>query len=622
MSTEEHNHPTIEITSEMRSSYLDYAMSVIVARALPDVRDGLKPVQRRILYAMHDQGMRPNSSYKKSARLVGEVLGKYHPHGDVPVYDAMVRLVQDFAMHHPLIDGQGNYGSMDGDPPAAMRYTECRMAPIATTMLEDIERDTVDWADNFDQTTQEPAVLPARLPNLLLNGATGIAVGLATNIPPHNLAELCDAIEHLANNPEAGVDDLMQFVKAPDFPTGAHIRGIAGVKDGYATGRGRIIMEAKHHEEKAAATGERLRLVITDLPYQVNKAVLVMNIAALINRRKLEGASAVRDESDRKGLRIVIELRRGASPAVVMNNLYRHTRLRTSYNFNMIALQGGMPQLITLKQALQHYIDFRREVIRRRSEFEVRKAKARVHILEGLRIAIDNVEAVIETIRSSNSVENARSNLMDRFDMSAEQAQSVLEMQLRRIAALEREKIENEYEELLARLSELGALLASRAKVTELICQETADTRQRFGRERRTAITEEELGEWRREDVEPHKEVVITLSKSGYIKRVDTATYKAQHRGGKGVKGQRMSNAEDTTAWLQVADTHDHLMLFTNRGRVFKMRVFELQADQSRNARGTPVSNLIEKLKPREVVHSILAVSDPKEDVYLTMASL
>ena len=608
------------ISDEMRSSYLDYAMSVIVSRALPDVRDGLKPVQRRILYAMHDQGMRPNSSYKKSARLVGEVLGKYHPHGDSPVYDAMVRMAQDFSMHHPLVDGQGNYGSIDGDPPAAMRYTECRMASIATTILEDIDKETVDWRENFDQSTLEPVVLPARLPNLLLNGATGIAVGLATNIPPHNLTELCDAIIHLAQNPDTAIEDLMQFVTGPDFPTGGYIRGSAGIRDGYLTGRGRIILEAKYTEEKVPGS-ERNRIIVTEIPYQVNKANLIMDIAAMINKRTLEGASSVRDESDRKGLRIVIDLRRGASTGVVINNLFRYTKLRTSYNFNTIALVGGVPQLINLKQALQSYVDFRKEIIKRRSEYDLKQARARLHILEGLRVAIANLDDVIATIRSSDNVEMARERLIERFGMTEIQAQAVLDMQLRRLAALEREKIDNEYTQLTQLVAELESLLTSPEKVTGVVVEETEGLRQKYGRARRTLITDAELGVWRREDIELHKEVVITLSKNGYIKRLDSSTYKAQHRGGKGVRGQRMSKENDITNWMQVADTHDTLLMFTSRGRVFGMRVFELSADQSRNSRGTPVQTLIETLQPRETVQCILAVSDILEDVNLMMAT-
>ena len=607
------------IEDEMRSSYMDYAMSVIVSRALPDVRDGLKPVQRRILYSMHDQGMRPNSAYKKSARLVGDVLGKYHPHGDTAVYDAQVRMAQVFSMRHVLVDGQGNYGSVDGDPPAAMRYTECRLASITEMLLSDIDRETVDWNDNFDQSLKEPSVLPARMPTLLINGAAGIAVGMATNIPPQNLAELCDAIAHLVDNPGAGVDDLMQFVKGPDFPTGAHIWGTAGIRDAYATGRGRVIIQGTAEIEEVGR-GERQRLVLTELPYQVNKAVLVARIAELMKQRKLEGASEVRDESDRKGMRVVIELRRTASPEVILNNLYRHTALRSSFSVNMIALVGGAPRVLTLKQALAHFIEFRQEVIRRRAEFDLRKARARLHVLEGLRIAIDNLDRVIQLIRASQDVEEARNSLMAEFSLSEIQAQAILDMQLRRLAALEREKIENEYNELLALIQELEALLADTGKVLQVIKQETLEVKRKYGEDRRTVIHGEALGEWRREDVEPHKEVVITLSRGGYVKRVDSSTYRAQHRGGKGVRGQRMTKEDDVTPHLQVADTHDWIMLFSNRGRVYLTRVFELAADQSRNSRGTPVQNLI-NVEPRESIQAMLAVSSLLEDTYLVMAT-
>ncbi|MEX0763475.1 MAG: DNA gyrase subunit A [Dehalococcoidia bacterium] len=609
------------IEDEMRSSYMDYAMSVIVSRALPDVRDGLKPVQRRILYAMHDQGMRPTSSYKKSARLVGEVLGKYHPHGDSPVYEAQVRMAQPFSLRYPLVDGQGNYGSVDGDPPAAMRYTECRLASITEAVLSDIDRETVDWSDNFDQSLKEPTVLPARLPNLLVNGGSGIAVGMATNIPPHNLSEMCDAIVHLVDKPDANVDELMQFVKGPDFPTGAHIWGQQGIRNAYATGRGRIMIQA-HHEIEDMGRQERKRLVFTEIPFQTNKANLVAKIADLIKQRKLEGASEVRDESDRKGMRVVLELRRGASPEVLLNNLYKHTPLRTSFSVNMIALAGGTPRVLTLKQALRHFIDFRGEVIRRRAEFDLRKARARVHILEGLRIAIEFLDRVIAIIRGSNDVEEARNGLMSEFSLSELQAQAILDMQLRRLAALEREKIESEYQDLLAVISELEELLGSPAKVMGVIRQETLDLKRKFGDERRTVVHPEELGEWRREDTEPHQEVVITLSRNGYVKRVLSSTYRGQHRGGKGVRGQRMTKEDDVTPYLQVADTHDTLLFFTDRGRVFASRVFELSADQSRTTRGTPVGNIIPNIEPREKVQGILAV-DPSllEDTYLVMAT-
>jgi DNA gyrase subunit A len=610
----------IGIEEEMKASYLDYAMSVIVSRALPDVRDGLKPVQRRILYAMHDQGMRPTSSYKKSARLVGEVLGKYHPHGDQSVYDAQVRMAQPFSLRYPLVDGQGNYGSVDGDPPAAMRYTECRLSSVTEMMLGDIDRDTVDWGENFDQSLKEPTVLPARLPALLVNGAAGIAVGMATNIPPHNVTEICDAVVHLIGHPDASVDDLMQFVQGPDFPTGAHIWGQEGIRNAYVSGRGRIMVQADHKIEDMARQ-ERKRLVFNEIPFQVNKANLVAKIADLIKARKIEGISEVRDESDRKGMRVVLELRRGAHVPVVLNNLYKHTNLRNSFSVNMIALVDGTPRVLTLKQSLRHYVDFRVEVVRRRAEFDLKKAKARLHVLEGLRIAIDNLDRVIELIRASADVEEARQNLMTEFTLSEIQAQAILDMQLRRLAALEREKIENEFKELLAIVAELEELLGDSVKVLAVVRKETHELKRKYGDERRTEVHPEELGDWRREDTEPHEDVVITLSRNGYVKRVKLDTYKKQHRGGKGVRGQRMTKEDDVTPHLQIADTHDYLLFFTDRGRVFASRVFELPADQSRNSRGTPVQNLGFNMEPREEVQAVVAVSSYLEDTYLVMAT-
>ena len=610
----------ISIEDEMKTSYLDYAMSVIVSRALPDVRDGLKPVQRRILYAMHDQGMRPTSSYKKSARLVGEVLGKYHPHGDQSVYDAQVRMAQPFSLLYPLVDGQGNYGSVDGDPPAAMRYTECRLSSITEMMLSDIDRDTVDWGENFDQSLKEPTVLPARLPALLVNGASGIAVGMATNIPPHNVAEICDAIVHMIGKPDASVDDLMQFVQGPDFPTGAHIWGQEGIRNAYVTGRGRVMVQADHKIEDIDRQ-ERKRLVFNEIPFQVNKANLVAKIADLIKQRKIEGISEVRDESDRKGMRVVLELRRGAHVPVVLNNLYKQTNLRNSFSVNMIALVDGTPKVLTLKQTLRHYIDFRIEVIRRRAEFDLKKAKARLHVLEGLRIAIDNLDRVIALIRASADVEEARNSLMAEFSLSEIQAQAILDMQLRRLAALEREKIENEYTELLNLVAELEALLGDSAQVLGVVRKETRELKRKYGDERRTEVHQEELGDWRREDTEPHEDVVITLSRNGYVKRVKLDTYKKQHRGGRGVRGQRMTKEDDVTPHLQIADTHDYLLFFTDRGRVFASRVFELPADQSRNSRGTPVQNLGFNMEPREEVQAVVAVSSYLEDTYLVMAT-
>ena len=559
------NTRPIRIEDEMKASYLDYAMSVIVSRALPDVRDGLKPVQRRILYAMHDQGMRPTSSYKKSARLVGEVLGKYHPHGDQSVYDAQVRMAQTFSLRYPLVDGQGNYGSVDGDPPAAMRYTECRLSSVTEMMLGDIDRDTVDWGENFDQSLKEPTVLPARLPALLVNGASGIAVGMATNIPPHNVTEICDAVVYMISHPDASVDDLMKFVKGPDFPTGAHIWGQEGIRNAYVTGRGRVMVQASHEIEDIARQ-ERKRLVFTEIPFQVNKATLVAKIAGLVKSRKVDGISEVRDESDRKGMRIVLELRRGAHVPVVLNNLYKHTNLRASFSVNMIALVDGTPRVLTLKQALRHYLDFRVEVVRRRAEFDLKKANARLHVLAGLRIAIDNLDRVIALIRASADVEEARANLRTEFDLSEIQAQAILDMQLRRLAALEREKIENEFKELIALIQDLEELLADDTKVNAVVRKETHELKRKYGDERRTEVHPEELGDWRREDTEPHEEVVITLSRNGYVKRVKLDTYKKQHRGGKGVRGQRMTKEDDVTPHLQIADTHDYLLLFTDQG--------------------------------------------------------
>jgi len=610
----------IRIDDEMRASYLDYAMSVIVSRALPDVRDGLKPVQRRILYAMQELGMRPTSSYKKSARLVGEVLGKFHPHSDSPVYEAMVRMAQNFSLRYMLVDGQGNYGSIDGDPPAAMRYTEARMARIADEMLRDIDRETVDWVDNFDASLKEPTVLPATLPNLLVNGASGIAVGMATNIPPHNLREICDAIVHLIERPDATVDDLMEFIQAPDFPTGAHIWGREGVRNAYATGRGRIVLQAEHEFEEIQRGGDRIRIVFTEIPFQVNKATLVAKIADLAKTKKVEGISEVRDESDRKGMRVVVELRRAAAPSVVLNGLYKHTSLRTAFSANMVALVDGMPQTLTLKASLRHFIDFRREIVTRRAQFDLRKAQARLHILEGLRIAVDNIDKVIALIRASADVEEARNNLMAEFTLSEIQAQAILDMQLRRLAALEQEKIENEYQELLVLISNLGALLADPKKILRAVRTETLALKKKYGDERRTKVHVEELGEWRREDTEPHEEVVITLSRAGYVKRIPTSTYRRQHRGGKGVKGQRMSREDDVVPFLQVADTHDVLLFFTNRGRVFHTRVFELPPDATRTSRGTLVQNLI-NLEAGERVQAMVAVSDLLEDTYLVMCT-
>ena len=501
----------VNIEDEMRSSYLDYAMSVIVSRALPDVRDGLKPVHRRILYAMHGLGITHTSSHKKSARIVGEVLGKYHPHGDTSVYDAMVRMAQDFSMRHVLIDGQGNFGSMDNDPPAAMRYTEARLASIAEQMLVDIDKDTVNFAPNFDDSLKEPSVLPARLPNLLVNGSSGIAVGMATNIPPHNLGEVCDAISYLIENSGATVDELTQFVKGPDFPTGGIILGQEGIKNAYATGHGKIVVRAKAQLGEIPGVG-RQQIIVTELPYQTNKAALVEKIAELVKDKKIDGISELRDESDRQGMRIVIELKKEAQPQRVLNNLYKYTQMQSTFFANMLALVDSQPRVISLKEALQFFIDFRHEIITRRSRFELKESKARAHILEGLKIALDQIDKVITTIRKSETADIARRNLMTGFNLSQAQAQAILDMQLRRLANLERSKVLDEYAEVVKSISYLEDLLANPRRMLLLIKEDVAEIKSKFSNSRRTQISEQAVLAFREEDLIPHQRVVVTLS--------------------------------------------------------------------------------------------------------------
>ena len=580
-----------QIVEEMRDSYLDYAMSVIVSRALPDARDGLKPVQRRILYAMSDLGMRSNSSYKKSARLVGEVLGKWHPHGDMAVYAAMVRLAQDFTVRMPLVDGQGNFGSIDDDPAAAMRYTEARLSSVADEMLANLDQDTVDWTLNFDDTLREPKVLPARLPNLLVNGASGIAVGMATNIPPHNLREVCNAVDALIENPDATSEDLMKYVKGPDFPTGGTIMGRQGIRDAYTTGKGQIIVRAVAEIEEMNRSGNRFQIVVTELPYQVVKSTLVEKTAALVRARKIEGISEIRDESDRDGMRIVYELRGGVQPQVVLNNLYKQTALQSSFSANMLALIDGAPNVITLRTALQQYVLFRQEVVRRRAEYELRKAQERAHILAGLRIAISNLDEVIQLIRNSDDVENARNELMSRFSLDQPQAQAILDMQLRRLAALEREKLEQEYQELQESIRGLEALLADEKKILTVVKDETEELKKKIGDKRRTQISSE-AWDLSREELEAHEQIVVTYSQSGYVKRITADTFRRQHRGGKGVSGMNMKDG-DPIKDLLVVDSHDSLMFFTNKGRVLSKVGYELRADVSRNTRGVPVQNIV-----------------------------
>ena len=607
-----------QIEGEMRTSYLDYAMSVIVSRALPDVRDGLKPVQRRILYAMRDLGMNPNSAYKKSARLVGEVLGKYHPHGDTAVYDAMVRMAQSFSMRMTLVDGQGNFGSVDDDPPAAMRYTEARLSRVAEEMLANLDQETVDYIDNFDGSLREPVVLPARLPNLLVNGASGIAVGMATNIPPHNPTEICQAIELLIDSPDATVEQLSRRVKGPDFPTGATIMGREGIRSAAATGRGQIILRAKA-EIELDDRSNRPRIVVSELPYQVNKATLVAKIASLAKDKRIDGISEVRDESDRDGMRIVVELRGGIQPQVVLNNLYKLTTMQSSFSANMLALVEGTPRVVNLKQALQHFIDFRKLVITRRSEYELKRARERAHILAGLRIAISNLDAVIALIRASKDAEEARNGLMTRFGLDQPQAQAILDMQLRRIAALERERLELEYQELQKTIRGLEELLGDPAKVLAEIKTETQQLRKKFGQPRRTAISDE-AHDLSREELEAHEPVVVTLSQAGYIKRIPASTYRSQHRGGKGVTSMNTRD-DDPVKHILVVDTHDILLFFTNRGRVLKLTTFDLRADTSRNTRGVPVVNVI-PLGDTERVHAVIGVQSlESEDTFLVTAT-
>ena len=605
------------IEEEMKSSYLDYAMSVIVSRALPDVRDGLKPVHRRILYAMDELGLRHSTSHKKSARIVGEVLGKYHPHGDTSVYEAMVRMAQDFSMRYTLVDGQGNFGSMDNDPPAAMRYTEARLTKIAEEMLVDIDKDTVDFVPNFDDSLKEPSVLPARVPNLLVNGSSGIAVGMATNIPPHNLSEVCDAVNYLIDNPEADVDDLMRFVKGPDFPTAGIILGREGIKNAYASGQGKVVVRAKVADESLKSG--RGRLIVTELPYQTNKAALVERIAELAKERKVEGISEVRDESDRHGMRVVIGLRKDAQPTKVLNNLYKYTSMQSSFFINMLALVDGQPQVINLKEALTCYIDFRREVITRRCQFELQKAKDRAHILEGFRVALDYLEQVIETIRKAETADSARTDLMKNFSLSQIQAQAILDMQLRRLARLEQKKITDEYSEVVKTIAYLEDLLANPKKILFLIQQDVRELKSKHGDRRRTLIQRQEAEEFQEEDLIAHQDVAVTLREQGYIKRIPATTYQKQHRGGRGIMGM-VTREADMVRHLVIADTHDNLLLFTNRGKVYRLRCYDIPQDLSRTTKGTAIANLL-PIDPKEQVTALVVAKDSAPGLFMVMAT-
>ena len=623
----------VPIEDELRSAYLDYAMSVIVSRALPDVRDGLKPVHRRILYTMNEMGLTSAAAYRKCAAIVGEVMGKYHPHGDVALYDALVRLAQDFSLRYPLVDGQGNFGSVDGDPPAAMRYTEARMTAISAELLADIEKDTVDFVENYDGTRMQPQVLPAKLPNLLINGSAGIAVGMATNIPPHHLGEIVRATQALIDDPELTTEGLCQIVLGPDFPTGATIfryderrnpltgqkERIDAIRDLYAHGRGRVIMQAQCAFEETRQ--DRMAIVVSELPYQVNKANLVEKIAELVTGKKIEGIADLRDESDRDGMRLVIECKRDANPRSVLNNLFKHTQLQLAFNANVVALVDGQPQTLSLKSILQHHIDWRREVVRRRTEFDLQKARDRAHILEGLKIALDNLDAVIRTIRESADVENARQNLMQRFTLSEIQANAILEMQLRRLAALERKKIEDEYLAVIQLIAELEDILANPQRVLRIIHEELGELEKRFAGQRRTRIADDATRELSDEDLIADEDVVVTVSGRGYIKRQPLATYRRQGRGGKGIIGARTVE-EDALAHLLVANTHDWALFFTNRGRVFSSKVHQVP-DASRQAKGIPIINLEGvQVESGERVLAVITIPNFEKGHNLVMATV
>lgn len=607
------------ITNEMRESFLDYAMSVIVSRALPDVRDGLKPVHRRILYGLHEQGMTPDKSYKKSARIVGDVMGKYHPHGDSSIYEAMVRMAQDFSYRYPLIDGQGNFGSMDGDGAAAMRYTEARMSKITLEMLRDINKDTIDFVDNYDGNEREPSVLPSRFPNLLVNGASGIAVGMATNIPPHNLTEVINGVLSLSYNPDITIAELMEDIQGPDFPTAGIILGRSGVRRAFETGRGSVQMRARAEIEERG--GGRQRIVVTEVPYQVNKARMIEKIAELARDKKIEGITDLRDETSlRTGVRVVIDIRKDANASVVLNNLYKQTPLQTSFGVNMIALVNGRPRLINLKEALVEYLEHQKVVVRRRTEYNLKKAQDRAHILEGLRIALDHIDEIIRVIRESDTDKVAMANLQEQFKLTERQAQAILDMRLRRLTGLERDKIESEYNELIAYIDELKAILADEEKLLQLVRDELIDVRERFGDERKTEIQLGGLDNIEDEDLIPEEQIVITLSHNNYIKRLPVSTYRAQHRGGRGVQGMQTLE-EDFVSQLVTLSTHNHVLFFTNKGRVYKLKGYEVP-ELSRQSKGIPVVNAIE-LDNDETISTMIAVKDlESEEDYLVFATL
>lgn len=601
----------INITEEMRTSFLDYAMSVIVSRALPDVRDGLKPVQRRVLYSMNDLGISADKPHKKSARIVGDVIGKYHPHGDSAVYETMVRLAQDFNLRYPLVDGHGNFGSIDGDGAAAMRYTEARMSKIAMEMIRDINKDTIDFQDNYDGQEKEPVVLPSRFPNLLVNGTTGIAVGMATNMAPHQLGEVIDGIIALSHNPDISVEELMQYIPGPDFPTGGLILGRSGIRKAYMTGKGSITVRSKVEIEEIG--NSKHAIIVKEIPYMVNKARLIEKIAELAREKRIEGITALRDESDRFGIRIVMELRKDVNPHVILNNLYKHTSLQTNFSINNLALVDGQPKVLNLKGLLYYYLDHQKEVIRRRTSYELRKAEVRAHILEGLRIALDHIDAIINLIRSSRTTEIAKEGLMTEFKLTEKQAQAILDMRLQRLTGLEREKIEEEYVALTKLIADLKAILADEERILEIIRGELLDIKEKFNDERRTEITAavEEIDD---EDLIPEENVVITLTKNGYIKRQPSSTYRAQRRGGRGIQGMGM-NEDDFVEHIITTSTHNTLLFFTNKGKVYKLKGYRIP-EFSRTAKGLPVINLLE-IEKDEWINAIIPVEGLDDTSYL-----
>jgi len=604
------------IEDEMRESFLDYSMSVIVQRALPDVRDGLKPVHRRILYAMNELGLVPGRPYKKSATVVGDVLGKYHPHGDVAVYDSLVRMVQDFSLRYPLVDGQGNFGSVDGDPPAAYRYTEARLTRIAMTMLEDIDKNTVDFVPNFDDRLQEPTVLPARLPNLIVNGTSGIAVGMATNIPPHNLAETVEAINHLVDHPDASLKDLRKFIKGPDFPTGAIVYGREGIKECYEKGRGRIVLRARAVVEEKESTGKQ-QIVVSEIPYQVNKANLIAQIAQLANDKKLDGISDIQDYSDREGMRIVIDLKRDAVPAVVLNQLYKHTQMQTTFGAIMLALVDGAPKEMTLKELLEHFIEHRHTVITRRTEFELKRAQDREHILEGLKIAVDHIDEVVRIIRKAKDVPTADAALRKRFKLSEKQAAEILNMRLARLTALEITKLDDELKEVRKFIKECKEILASKPRRLKILKEELSELAHGFGDERRTEIVADQ-GEFSIEDLIAEEDMVITVSHAGYIKRLPVSAYRRQRRGGKGVISAH-TKEDDWVEHLFIASTHDYVMFFTQQGQCYWLKVHEIP-QAARAARGKPIISCV-AMKPDERLAALVPVREFSEDQFLLFAT-